>query len=89
MMLREAVNWFGKTLAIDMENLEAHYNLSLIYSYLGDPQASEKHKALHDRYRIDDNASDRIITLHRSKYPAADHAAEAVVIYDLQRVSGN
>jgi hypothetical protein len=25
------------------------------------------------------------VNLHRSKNPAADHAAEAVVIYDLQR----
>jgi hypothetical protein len=45
---------------------------------------------LHEYYRIDDNAGDRAVTLHRSRNPAADHAAEAVVIYDLQRaVTGN
>ena len=88
-LLLEAVDSFHKTLAIDSENREAHYNLSQLYSYLGDQQLSDKHRALHARYKIDDNASDKAIALHRSRNPAADHAAEAVVIYDLQRKSAD
>ncbi len=37
------------------------------------------------RYKPDDNAADRAVRLAREKYPAANHAAEAVVIYPLQR----
>ena len=33
----------------------------------------------------DDNARDRAITSHRAANEAADHAAEAIVIYDLRR----
>ena len=33
----------------------------------------------------DDNAADRAIAAARKRYPAADVAAEAVVIYDLHR----
>ena len=83
-LLLEAVDSFGRTLALDSENLEAHYNLAQLYSHLGENELRDHHRALHAKYRIDDNASDRVIALHRSRNPAADHAAEAVVIYDLQ-----
>lgn len=84
-MLREAVEAFQQTLTIDSENLEAHYNLAQLYSLLEDQPLRDKHRALHRKYKIDDNASDKVIAMHRSQNPAADHAAEAVVIYDLQR----
>ena len=83
--LHEAQKWFEKTLQFDPENSSAHYNLGLIHTLLGEEQQANEHRRLHDYYRIDDNASDRAVTLHRSRNPAADHAAEAVVIYDLQR----
>ena len=35
--------------------------------------------------RPDDNARDRAITVARRTNPAADHAAQATVIYSLQR----
>jgi hypothetical protein len=40
---------------------------------------------LHARYKPDDNAGDRAIALARARYPAANKAAEAVVIYPLHR----
>jgi tetratricopeptide (TPR) repeat protein len=84
-LLREAVARFQKTLSIDSENVTAHYNLALIYTQLGEKEkAAEEHK-LHARYKPDDNARDRAISLARKKYPAANHAAEAVVIYPLNR----
>ena len=43
-------------------------------------------EALHAIYKPDDNARDRAITAARRADPAADHAAEAVTVYDLQRV---
>ena len=39
----------------------------------------------HERYRPDDNARDRAVSVARRNDPAADRAAQAVVIYDLQR----
>jgi tetratricopeptide (TPR) repeat protein len=83
--LEQAVEQFKKTLALDSENLTAHYNLGLIYAQLGDEKRASEHRQLHERYRPDDNASDRAIAIERRRNPAADNAAKATVIYPLQR----
>ena len=80
-----AVEQFKNTLSLDAENLSAHYNLSLLYEQLGEPALAARHRALHERYRPDDNARDRAVTIARRANPAADHAAQAIVIYSLQR----
>ena len=82
--LRAAATRFERTLTIDPENLTAHYNLGLIHAALGDDAASERHRKLHERYRPDDNARDRAVANARRNNPAADHATQAIVIYDLQ-----
>ena len=84
-LLAESRSWFEKTLQFDPENSTAHYNLGLIHTLLGNDAKAQEHRALHEYYRADDNAAERAVRLHRSRNPAADHAAEAVVIYDLQR----
>jgi tetratricopeptide (TPR) repeat protein len=84
-MLREAATWFERTLALDPEDVAAHYNLALIYAGLGDATAAEEHRRLYARYKADENARDTTVALHRIRNAAANHAAEAVVIYDLQR----
>ncbi|MEX0611657.1 MAG: multiheme c-type cytochrome [Pirellulales bacterium] len=83
--LRQAVEQFENTLAIDSENVTAHYNLQLLYGQLGDKAKAAEHHKLHQRYKPDDNARDRAIALARQRYPAANHAAEAIVIYSLNR----
>jgi hypothetical protein len=83
--LERARDSFERTLAIDSENQAAHYNLSLILPELGEPEAAEQHRLLHEKYKPDDNARDRAVANARRRDPAANHAAEAVVIYDLQR----
>ena len=83
--LGQAAAQFEKTLAIDSENLTAHYTLSLIYAELGDENRAAYHRREHEKYRPDDNAQDRAITIARRADPAADHAAQATVIYSLQR----
>jgi tetratricopeptide (TPR) repeat protein len=83
--LKLAADQFLKTLSIDSENVTAHYSLALIYRALGDDTKAEFHRREHERYRPDDNARDRAITLARRADPAADHAAQATVIYPLQR----
>jgi tetratricopeptide (TPR) repeat protein len=83
--LQKARDEFQKTLAIDSENLTAHYNLALIYSQLGDAKKAAYHRGEHEKYRPDDNARDRAISIARRQSPAADHAAQATIIYSLNR----
>jgi tetratricopeptide (TPR) repeat protein len=83
--LQQAAEQFENTLKLDSENVAAHYNLSLIYGQLGNEPRSAKHRQQHERYRQDDNARDRPVAIHRRQNPAADHAAQAIVIYSLQR----
>lgn len=84
-LLRDAISWYKKTLALDSEDLAAHYNLSLIHAQLGDAELARKHQELHRKYKPDDNATDRAIAIARMNDPAANPAAEAIVIYNLQR----
>ncbi len=84
-MLTEGLGWIEKSLALDPENVTAHYNAALLYAELGDEAKAQEHRALHAKYKPDDNARDRAIARARMKYLAANHAAEAIVIYDLQR----
>ena len=82
--LQKAAEQFEKTLALDSENVTAHYNLALIYSQIGETALASEHRLLHERYRPDDNASDRAIAIERRRNPAADNAAKATVIYSLR-----
>ncbi|HEY0548468.1 MAG TPA: tetratricopeptide repeat protein, partial [Verrucomicrobiae bacterium] len=83
--LEEAIARFQRTLEIDSENVAAHYNLALIHERLSQSELAAHHRKLHERYRVDDNARDRAIAIARRRDAAADHAAQATVIYSLQR----
>jgi tetratricopeptide (TPR) repeat protein len=83
--LQESRTWFERTLAIDPENQSAHYNLALVYSELGDNKQATYHREQHNRFRPDDHAIEVAVTRHRQDNAAADHAAGAFVIYDLNR----
>jgi tetratricopeptide (TPR) repeat protein len=80
-----AIARFNRTLELDLENLNAHYNLALIHAQLGNSEKAAFHRKEHEKYRPDDNARDEAIAKHRTKNPAADHAAQSIVIYNLQR----
>ena len=84
-LLERAAATFERALEIDPENVTAHYNLGLVYAQLGDAERSLEHREQHQKYKPDDNARDRAVAIARRQNPAADHAAEAIVIYDLQR----
>ncbi|MBK8270422.1 MAG: tetratricopeptide repeat protein [Planctomycetes bacterium] len=83
--LNQATKMFEKALSFDPENMTAHYNLGLIYADMGEMDKAKEHRRQHAKYKTDDNATDRAIAAARMAYPAANHAAEAVVIYNLQR----
>ncbi|WP_231746566.1 multiheme c-type cytochrome [Maioricimonas rarisocia] len=84
-LLRDAAATFERVLAIDSENVTAHYNMYLIMQQLGETDEAEKHRELHQRYKPDDNIRGKAIRLARERYPAAAHAAEPVTIYSLHR----
>ena len=85
LFLGEAVKVFTRALQLDPENATAHHNLSLLYDRLGEGEQAAEHRSLHAKYKTDDNARDRAVAAARAVSPAADHAAEQTVIYDLQR----
>jgi tetratricopeptide (TPR) repeat protein len=84
-LLDEARAEFQRVLEQEPENLTAHFNLSLVYADLGEAERAAAHRRLVEKYRPDDHAVERAVALHRRHNPAADHAAEPVAIYDLQR----
>ena len=84
-LLRSAADAHEAALAEDPENIAAHYGLAQIHARLGDAETASHHRALHARYRPDDNARDRAVAAARRRDPAANFAAEALVVYDLQR----
>jgi tetratricopeptide (TPR) repeat protein len=84
-LLERAADRLEQALAEDPENAAAHHGLSLVYAELDRPDSAAEHRRLHESYRPDDQAIQRAVTLHRSRNPVADHAAEPIAIYDLQR----
>jgi Flp pilus assembly protein TadD/drug/metabolite transporter superfamily protein YnfA len=52
----QAIEAYGKTLAIDPEDLNAHYNLMRVYRALGDRQRAAFHEAEYLRYKDDETA---------------------------------
>jgi hypothetical protein len=83
--LEQSRDAYLETLRWDPENLAAHWGLTLVYRDLGDAEQERKHADLHAFYKPDDNARDRAVARARMDYPAANRAAEAVVVYDLDR----
>ncbi|MBB3206063.1 tetratricopeptide (TPR) repeat protein [Rhodopirellula rubra] len=82
-LLAEAEMHFEKVLEVDSENVTAHANLAEIFAWSGDTEKAEHHRMLHAKYKPDDNAAEVAIPAARRRYPAANHAAEDLVIYDL------
>ena len=83
--LRAAADQFDATLNLDPENLTAHYGLAQVHARLGNHTLADHHRERHEIYRRDDNAHDHAVAAARRRDAAANHASEAVVIYDLQR----
>ncbi len=83
--MRAARDKFLEVLSYDPENLSAHWGLKRVYADLGDAEGERRHAAFHAYYKPDDNARDYAVARARRRYPAANTASEAVVVYDLQR----
>jgi tetratricopeptide (TPR) repeat protein len=80
---QKSLELFQDVLSQDSEWADAHFGLQQLYASMGDTENSQKHKKLHQKYKEDNNVKDSVIALARSKNKAADHAAEAIAIYEL------
>lgn len=86
-LLTLATETYHAALEEDTENVQSHYGLMQAYERLGKSSEASYHRSQHQKYRIDDNAKDRAVNAARQKDPAANHASESIVIYDLHRDS--
>ena len=73
----DAVAEFEKTLAIDPEDLQAHYNLMLCYNGLGDDKKAEEHKARYLRFKADE-AAQAITGPYRQLHPEDNNERQAI-----------
>jgi tetratricopeptide (TPR) repeat protein len=62
----EAVEAYGKTLAIDPEDLNAHYNLMRVYRAMGDRRLAAVHAAAYRKHKEDETGRAVAADLRRS-----------------------
>ena len=86
-LLALATETYQAALQEDPENVTSHYGLMQTFERIGATENARYHRTQHQKYRIDDNAKDRAVNAARQKDPAANHASESIVIYDLHRKS--
>lgn len=84
-LLREAEAACRAALALDSQRAGSWYVLAQVAEALDEPTLATDAFAQYERFRPDDNARDSAVNAARIRYPAANHAAEGVAIYDLQR----
>jgi len=83
--LLEARSLCEQGLRMDPERAATWYILARVEQELGEEASASRALAKHAQYKLDDNARDHAVTAARMRYPAANHAAEAIVLFDLQR----
>jgi tetratricopeptide (TPR) repeat protein len=73
----DAVAEFEKTLAIDPEDLQAHYNLMLCYNGLGNDKQAEEHKVRYLRFKADESAQ-AITGPYRQAHPEDNNERQPI-----------
>jgi Flp pilus assembly protein TadD len=73
----DAVKEFERTLSIDPEDLQAHYNLMLCYNGLGDDAKANEHKARYLRFKADESAQ-AITGPYRQTHPEDNNERQAI-----------
>ena len=73
----EAVNVLQSVLAIDPEDLQAHYNLMLCYSGLGNEKLAKEHEARYLRFKADES-SQAITGPYRQLHPEDNNERQAI-----------
>jgi tetratricopeptide (TPR) repeat protein len=73
----EAVTTLQSVLAIDPEDLQAHYNLMLCYNGLGNEKLANEHEARYMRFKADES-SQAITGPYRQAHPEDNNERQAV-----------
>ncbi len=73
----QAIPYFKKVLAIDPEDLMAHYNLMLCYRATGDHEKSKAHERLYLRYKEDESAK-AIAQEYRRSHPYDNNESQPI-----------
>ena len=73
----EAVKVLQSVLAIDPEDLQAHYNLMLCYNGLGQEKLAKEHEARYMRFKADES-SQAITGPYRQLHPEDNNERQAV-----------
>jgi tetratricopeptide (TPR) repeat protein len=73
----DAVAEFHETLSIDPEDLQAHYNLMLSYSGLGDESHANEHKERYLRFKADESAQ-AITGPYRQAHPEDNNERQPI-----------
>ncbi|MCE2883996.1 MAG: tetratricopeptide repeat protein [Planctomycetaceae bacterium] len=84
-LAREAQQAARQSLDVDPEQAQTWWFVNRACEMLGDAESAQAARDQHARYKPDENARDRAVRLAREKYPWADAAAEATVLYSLMR----
>ena len=74
---RDAIPKLQQVLAVDPEDLQAHYNLMLCYNGLGDQKSAREHQALYLRFKADE-ASQAITGPYRQLNPEDNNERQAI-----------
>jgi tetratricopeptide (TPR) repeat protein len=72
-----AIAEFHETLSIDPEDLQAHYNLMLCYSGLGDEAHANEHKERYLRFKADESAQ-AITGPYRQAHPEDNNERQPI-----------
>jgi Flp pilus assembly protein TadD len=82
---REAIEEFRRAVAVDPEDLTAHYNLMLCYRALGDEERERREEALYTRFKADESAQALTGAYRRlnpednlERQPIHEHAARSI-----------
>ncbi len=73
----DAVEAFGRVLAIDPEDLDAHYNLMLSYNGLDNDERAREHEALYLRFKADESAQ-ALTGPYRREHPEDNNERQAI-----------
>ncbi len=85
-MQEKSVSLYNHVLELNPEWADAHFGLFQLYTAMGNLGKAKVHKSLHQKYKIDDSAHDTVIAKARANNNAADHAAELIAIYPLDKI---
>jgi hypothetical protein len=83
MWLAQAAETYQKVLVFDPEKAEAYYGLAQIAQLNGSISDYQRFHDLYQKYKEDDQAKSYAISVARMNDPAADKAANQLVIYPL------